>query len=58
MRTGMSPTFLSQDEPIQIADLRQGGHSFRRITEKLNRFPSRILRELRRNASHVRARVG
>ncbi len=47
----VSPRFLSQDERIEIADLRQAGLSVREIALKLVRAPSTISRELRRNAS-------
>ncbi|MDR7173085.1 IS30 family transposase [Nocardia kruczakiae] len=42
--------FLSQDERIEIADLRQAGMSIRAIATQLGRSPSTISRELRRNA--------
>ncbi|MGA4791301.1 IS30 family transposase [Nocardia sp. AB354] len=42
--------FLSQDERIEIADLRQAGLSIRAIAAQLGRSPSTISRELRRNA--------
>lgn len=47
----VSPRFLSQDERIEIADLRQAGLSVREIALKVGRAPSTISRELRRNAS-------
>lgn len=53
----ISSRFLSQDERIEIADLRQAGHSIRTIAGKLDRSPSTISRELRRNASHVRGKT-
>jgi transposase-like protein len=43
--------FLSQDERIEIADLRQAGLSIRQITGQLDRAPSTVLRELLRNAA-------
>jgi IS30 family transposase len=46
----ISSRFLSQDERIEIADLRQAGLSMRKIAEHLERAPSTISRELRRNA--------
>jgi transposase, IS30 family len=46
----ISGRYLSQDERIQIADLRHAGLSIRRIAEQLGRAPSTISRELRRNA--------
>jgi transposase, IS30 family len=47
----ISAQFLSQDERVEIADLRQAGMSIRRIAEQLGRAPSTISRELRRNAT-------
>jgi IS30 family transposase len=47
----ISSRFLSQDERIEIADLRHAGLSIRQIALKLGRAPSTISRELRRNAS-------
>jgi transposase, IS30 family len=46
----ISARFLSQDERIEIADLRQAGCSLREIARQLGRSPSTISRELRRNA--------
>ena len=46
----ISPRYLSQDERIQIADLRRAGLSMRVIADQLGRAPSTISRELRRNA--------
>lgn len=46
----ISPRYLSQDERIEIADLRRAGLSTRAIGERLGRAPSTISRELRRNA--------
>ena len=43
--------FLSQDERIEIADLRHAGLSIRQIARRLGRAPSTISRELRRNAT-------
>lgn len=45
----ISPRYLSQDERIEIADLRRAGLSMRAIGERLGRSPSTISRELRRN---------
>lgn len=45
----ISTRFLTQDERIEIADLRQRGLSLRAIAAALNRSPSTISRELRRN---------
>jgi transposase, IS30 family len=45
----ISSRFLSQDERIEIADLRQAGLSMRAIASRLGRAPSTISRELRRN---------
>ncbi len=49
----ISARFLSQDEPIEIADLRSAGQSLRQIAGRLNRAPSTISRELRRNTHTV-----
>ncbi|WP_423202386.1 IS30 family transposase [Mycobacterium decipiens] len=46
----ISTRFLSQDERIEIADLRRLGLSIRTIADRLGRSPSTISRELRRNA--------
>jgi transposase, IS30 family len=43
--------FLSQDERIEIADLRHAGLSMRQVACRLGRAPSTISRELRRNAA-------
>jgi transposase, IS30 family len=47
----ISPRFLSQDERIELADLRHAGLSIRQIAWQLGRAPSTISRELRRNAT-------
>lgn len=47
----ISAWFLSQAERIEIADLRAPGQSVRQITAKLQRAPSTISRELRRNTA-------
>ena len=47
----VSARFLSQDERIEVADLRQAGLSIRKIAGRLGRAPSTISRELRRNAA-------
>lgn len=47
----ISPRFLSEDERIQVADLRRERLSIRQIAAQLNRSPSTISRELRRNAA-------
>jgi IS30 family transposase len=47
----VSARFLSQDERIEIADLRHAGLGIRRIAGQLGRAPSTISRELRRNAA-------
>ena len=49
VRREVSPRYLSEDERVQIADLRQGGAGVRAIAERLGRSPSTISRELRRN---------
>jgi IS30 family transposase len=46
----VSARYLSQDERIEIADLRQSGLSVRAIAVQLQRAPSTISRELRRNS--------
>jgi IS30 family transposase len=50
----ISPRFLSQDERIEIADLRHAGWSIRQIAHRLGRAPSTVSRELRRNATGSR----
>ena len=45
----ISARYLSQEERIEIADLRQSGLSIRAIADRLGRAPSTISRELRRN---------
>jgi IS30 family transposase len=45
----ISARYLSQDERIEIADLRRAGMSVRGIAEQVGRSPSTISRELRRN---------
>ena len=47
----ISPRFLSEEERIQVADLRRERLSIRQIAAQLNRSPSTISRELRRNTS-------
>ena len=47
----ISPRNLSQDERIEIADLRRAGLSMRAIADKLGRAPSTISREPARNAT-------
>ena len=47
----ISARFLSQDERIEIADLRRAGMSVRQVAARLGRAPSTISRELRRNAA-------
>jgi IS30 family transposase len=47
----VSGRYLSQDERIEIADLRHSGLGIRKIAEQLGLAPSTISRELRRNAS-------
>lgn len=47
----ISSRFLSQDERIEIADLRQAGLGIRQIAHQLGRAPSTISRELRRNVT-------
>ena len=45
----ISPRYLSQDERIQIADLRQEGMSIRAIAVEIGRAASTVSRELARN---------
>lgn len=45
----ISARLLSQDERTEIADLRHAGCSIREIAQRLERAPSTISRELRRN---------
>src|SRR5262245_2439068 len=47
----ISTRYLSQDERLEIANLRQAGLSIRQIAGQLGRAPSTISRELRRNVS-------
>jgi transposase, IS30 family len=47
----ISGRYLSQDERIEIADLRHAGLGVRQIADRLGRAPSTISRELRRNAT-------
>jgi transposase, IS30 family len=47
----ISARYLSQDERIEIADLRRAGLGVRQIAGQLGRAPSTISRELRRNAT-------
>jgi len=50
----ISSRFLSQEERIEIADLRHAGLSLRQIAHRLGRAPSTVSRELRRNATRSR----
>ena len=45
----ISDRYLSGQERVRIADLRQAGHGVRAIAEQTGRSPSTISRELRRN---------
>jgi len=45
----ISARYLSEDERVTVADLRLRGHTVRAIATELNRSPSTISRELRRN---------
>jgi hypothetical protein len=47
----ISGRFLSQDERIEMADLRHTGLSIRQVADRLGRAPLTISRELRRNAA-------
>lgn len=46
----ISPRYLSQDERIEIADLRRARLSIGQIADKIGRAPSTVSRELRRNS--------
>lgn len=48
-RREVSERFLSEDERVRIADLRQAGESVRAIAKALDRSPATVSRELRRN---------
>jgi transposase, IS30 family len=50
----ISPRLLSQDERIEIADLRHAGLSIRQIAHRLGWAPSTVSCELRRNATRGR----
>ena len=50
----ISSRFLSEEERIEIADLRHAGLSIRQIAQRLGRAPSTVSRELRRNATRSR----
>jgi IS30 family transposase len=45
----ISPRYLSEDERVRIADLHRAGHTVRSIAAELDRSPSTVSRELRRN---------
>src|ERR1035437_1563682 len=45
----VSDRYLSEQERVRIADLRQAGHGVRAIAERTGRSPSTVSRELRRN---------
>lgn len=45
----ISSRFLSENERLQIADLRKAGESIRQIASVLGRSPSTLSREIRRN---------
>ena len=49
VRREISDRYLSEQERVRIADLRQAGHGVRAIAEQTGRSPSTISRELRRN---------
>src|SRR5665647_136683 len=51
----ISPRYLSQDERIQIADLRREGRSVRAIALEIGRAASTVSRELARNGPKDRA---
>jgi transposase, IS30 family len=47
----VSARFLSQDERVEIADVRHAGLSVRAIATRIGRAPSTVSRELHRNAN-------
>ncbi|MEI6700601.1 MAG: IS30 family transposase [Actinomycetota bacterium] len=47
----ISARFLSDDDRIVIADLRRAGHGVRDIAQRLDRSPSTVSRELKRNCN-------
>jgi hypothetical protein len=47
----ISARFLSQEERIEIADLRHAGVSIWQVASRLGRAPSTVSRELRRNTT-------
>ena len=49
----ISSRFVSQEERIEIGDLRHAGLSIRAIAQRLRRAASTISRELRRNAARA-----
>ena len=49
VRREVSDRYLSEEERVQIADLRAAGAGVRAIAERMGRSPSTISRELRRN---------
>jgi IS30 family transposase len=53
-RPELSGRYLSVDERIRIADLKMAGESARSIARQLERAPSTISRELRRNCGNGR----
>ena len=55
-RRELSGRYLSVDERIKIADLKTAGESIRSIARQLERCPSTISRELRRNGARGRYR--
>lgn len=50
----VSDRFLSQEERIEVADLRHAGLSIREIARRLGRAPSTVSRELHRNTTGKR----
>ncbi|WP_435870349.1 transposase [Mycobacterium heckeshornense] len=46
----ISDRYLSEDERIEIADLRRAGLSIRNVAAKIGRDPLTVSRELRRNS--------
>jgi IS30 family transposase len=55
-RTGLSDRFLSEAERVVIADGLVAGHTIRAIAAELDRSPSTVSREVRRNRHPLSAR--
>lgn len=55
-KQGISSRYLSEDERVRIADLRQTGSGVREIARELGRDPGTISRELHRNGDSASGR--